>query len=174
MSVDLTLERRVRQELGRQHSLTRRADVGYEVEHCSIQGILPDRKELHGHLLRVAHSVPAAFRPVAWLHHAADGNDAPSGAYAANLSSEELTAIELLGDADPLGTGGGELERLHEIAAAPGPAGRIARVVAGAALSDVMRSGHAVADHFDALKCFASEHALLNLAVPAGIGVVRV
>jgi hypothetical protein len=106
--------------------------------------------ELLGHVQRVADSVPVRCGPVAWLHHAGDGHSARDLS-AAGLTPPEMEAIELLADTDPLSNGPADLERARALTQAPGSAGRIARVVARAALIDLLRTGHSLGDHFAAL-----------------------
>ena len=73
---------------------------------------------------------------MAWLHHAHDEHINSSAVGAAGLTRAELQAIDVLAGADPAAPAKTDLARLRTIAAAPGRAGYLGRVVAGAALAD--------------------------------------
>jgi len=154
MSVDPCLERVVLDELTRPRRRLQRRDPRLSLPRMLGLGLHHGHEDVLAHLHRVAESVPAVFRPVAWLHHAGDRRARSASLSVAGLSRAELLAIDLLADCDPLGAAPSDLEPVRTIAQAPGTAGRIARVVANAALADLLDTGHAVGEHLLTLRTF--------------------
>ena len=98
------------------------------------------------HIDRVATSVPAGARPVAWLHDLLERTAVqPAELEADGLSAVERAALELLtrGPDEPFES------HVLRIVYAPGPAGDLARTVKAADLQDHIareRAGHVAAD----------------------------
>ncbi len=151
MCVEPNLEHAVLAEMRRGSRGARRCGARHDWPRTLIEGLHRGQHELLDHLDRVAGSVPAVFRPVAWLHHAGNSHLSARDLAAAGLSEHEIRAVALLADADPLDAGSRDIQHVRDIAAVPGTAGRIARVVGRAALADLLRAGHPVGDRLDAL-----------------------
>jgi hypothetical protein len=110
--------------------------VSHERSRALAQKLHLGHHQLLAHLHRVTSVVPNGFRSVAWLHHAHEADVTRDALTAAGLTDAELRAIELVAHADRGAPENLRLNRIRAIADARGPAGRLARVVAHAALKD--------------------------------------
>ena len=110
-----------------------------------------DRDDLLAHLRRVVLAVPSRFRRVAWLHHAHQADATPRTLRTAGLSTEELSALELLAAADSEARALPLLDRMRTLSKAPGSAGYLARVVARAAIEDRLDGARPVGETLTAL-----------------------
>jgi hypothetical protein len=70
---------------------------------------------------------------------------------AAGLTAEEVAAVDLLARADHRSPNGSVLHRARKLSDAPGVAGHIARVVARAAIEDLLDGAHPDGDTLAAL-----------------------
>jgi hypothetical protein len=96
-----------------------------------------DGTPLIEHVARVARSVPADARAVAWLHEAFEWTAvAEHDLLIKGLSSDELRALRLLNHATDLRSDRHYLAHLQLIAHAAGSSGRLARIVKTADLQD--------------------------------------
>jgi len=139
--VDPRLEGAVRSEMRRLGGRSQRYTHRAQWPRAVAQSLHHGQHGLLEHVQRVAAAVPASFRPVAWLHHAGDDLPRARDLSAAGLTPPELEAISLLADAERNPDGASDAWAGQAIARAPGIAGRIARVVARAALADLLRTG---------------------------------
>jgi hypothetical protein len=135
VSVDPRFERCVLTELALQERRTRRGD-GAHAAHVLAERLHRDGDDLLAHLRRVARAVPSRFGRVAWLHHAHEAHVTPQALSAVGLSTEEMSALELLAAAGCAARARALLDRARSLSHAPGVAGYLARVVARAAIED--------------------------------------
>ncbi|HMD56740.1 MAG TPA: hypothetical protein VKG82_04650 [Solirubrobacteraceae bacterium] len=155
MGVDRDLERAVRSEMGRREGRGSRAVQWTSWPRALESGLHRGQHDVLAHLHRVAALVPARFRAVAWLHHAGSVAPVVRGLAATGLSDAEIRALELLADTVSVAEQTGEIERIRPLAHARGTAGRIARVVGRAALTDLLMAGHPVEEHLAMLEAAA-------------------
>ena len=137
MGVDPRFERAVLAELALSERRVRRHDRSQSAR-ALARRLHRGRHELLAHLRRVALAVPSPFAPVAWLHHAREAHATSRALTAAGLTSEEVAAVDLLARADHRSSAGSVLRRARDLSDAPGMAGHIARVVARAAIEDLL------------------------------------
>ena len=137
MGVDPRFERAVLAELALSERRVRRHDRSQSAR-ALARRLHRGRHELLAHLRRVALAVPSPFAPVAWLHHAREAHATSRALTAAGLTSEEVAAVDLLARADHRSSAGSVLRRARDLSDAPGVAGHIARVVARAAIEDLL------------------------------------
>jgi hypothetical protein len=137
VAVDPRLERAVLAELSLSERRERRRDLS-----CGARALAHrlhrGRHDLLAHLRRVADSVPRACRRVAWLHHAREVHVTSHALTAAGLTREEVAAVDLLSGAGQLSAQGSVLRSVRALSQAPGRAGYLARVVARAAIEDLL------------------------------------
>jgi hypothetical protein len=107
----------------------RRSDTSHGAR-LLAQRLHHGRQDLLEHLRRVAFALPGRFRAVAWLHHASAAGVTAHALMSAGLTEDELAAVELFG------TPSSELHLARRVSSAPGRPGRLARVVARAAIED--------------------------------------
>ena len=135
MSIDPRFEHAILAELALSDRRERRREPSHGAR-ALAERLHRGRHDLLGHLWRVALAVPRAFRQVAWLHHAREAHVTSHALKAAGLTSEEVAALDLLGDiAHPSGVRS-VLHGARALSEAPGRAGHLARVVARAAIED--------------------------------------
>jgi hypothetical protein len=135
VSIDRRFERAVLAELALRERRRRRRDPAHGARALAHK-LHRGRHDLLAHLRRVADAVPRAFRPVAWLHHAAEAHVTSRALTAAGLTAEEVAAVGLLARAAHASAHGSVLHRARAVSKAPGLAGYLARVVAQAAIED--------------------------------------
>lgn len=102
----------------------------------------PSGRPYLDHVRRVAAAVPPEAVSVAWLHDTLEHSDVTEdGLRADGLAPHESAALRLLTRRDGAGdrNDAAFLAHVRVIAAAPGPAGRIARAVKHADMEDRMR-----------------------------------
>lgn len=87
-------------------------------------------------LRRVAQAVPRRFRRVAWLHDAHEADVTPRARSTVGLTTEEMSALELLAAAGCAARTDRLLDQMGALSKAPGSAGYLARVLARAAIED--------------------------------------
>jgi hypothetical protein len=99
LSVDPRFERSVLAELAARERQARRSDRSHRARVLS-ERLHWGRRDLLGHLRRVAFAVPRRFRAVAWLHHADEADVTPRALTSAGLTRDEdtLAALTLLPD----------------------------------------------------------------------------
>jgi hypothetical protein len=151
VSIDPRLERAVLAELALSERRGRRRDPSHGARALAHK-LHRDRHDLLAHLRRVAVAVPAAFRRVAWLHHARDAHVTSRALSAAGLTSEEVAAVDLLAHAAPASLERSVLRRARALSQAPGRAGYLARVVARAAIEDRLDGVRPEAETLTALR----------------------
>jgi hypothetical protein len=150
MTIDPWFERAVLAELALTGRRGRRRDPSHSAR-ALAQKLHRGRHDLLAHLGRVAYSVPRAFRPVAWLHHAHEAHVASHALTAAGLSREEVAAVELLAHAAHPSALRSVLHRARRLSNAPGRGGYLARVVARAAIQDRLDGARAEGETLAAL-----------------------
>jgi hypothetical protein len=137
VGVDPRFERAVLAELALSERRERRRDPGHGARALALR-LHRGRHDLLAHLRRVASAVPRAFRPVAWLHHAREAHATSRALTAAGSTSDEVAAVDLLSGAGHLSPDGPVLHRARTLSEASGRAGYLARVVARAAIEDLL------------------------------------
>ncbi|HEX3830618.1 MAG TPA: hypothetical protein VHW04_01535 [Solirubrobacteraceae bacterium] len=135
MSLDPSFERFVLAELALRARRARRPD-GSRVARVLAQQLHRGRDDLLAHLRRVVQAVPRRFRRVAWLHHAHEADLTPRALSTLGLTTEEMSALELLAAAGCAPHTDRLLDQMRTLSKAPGSAGYLARVVARAAIED--------------------------------------
>jgi len=150
VSVDSRFERSVRAEFALRERLGRRRD-GSQGARVLAQRLHRGRHDLLAHLQRVACTVPRRFRAVAWLHHAGQTDVARRTLTSAGLSPDEVEAVELLRQADPLSRQSPVLPGIRALSKASGTAGYLARVVARSAIEDRLEGARPTGDTLAAL-----------------------
>jgi len=141
VGVDPRFERAVLAELALSGRRVRRHDRSQRARDLAHR-LHRGRHELLAHLRRVALAVPSAFRPVAWLHHAREAHATSPALTTAGLTAEEVAAVDLLARWCHRSPNGSVLRRACDLSDAPGVAGHIARVVARAAIQDLLDDAH--------------------------------
>src|SRR3954463_2249007 len=107
-----------------------------DADHARAIATTAHRGALLDHVRRVAASVPAWARTVAWLHEVLERTDIPEEVLLREgLSFEELRALRLLSREESY-SDLASLGHIELIARAGGTAGRLARAVKGADLED--------------------------------------
>jgi hypothetical protein len=137
VSVDPRFERAVLAELALSERRRRRRDPSHGAR-ALAERLHRGRQDLLAHLRRVAYTVPRTFRPVAWLHHARDAHVTSRALTAAGLTGEEVVAVDLLAHAANPSAHRSVLHRARVLSEAPRLAGYLARVVARAAIEDLL------------------------------------
>lgn len=137
MGVDPRFERAVLAELALSERRGRRHDPGHGAR-ALARNLHRGRHDLLAHLRRVALAVPKVFGPVAWLHHAREADATSRALKDAGLTTEEVAAVDLLTGAGTLSSRGSILSRARTLSQAPGRPGYLARVVARAAIEDLL------------------------------------
>ena len=140
-AVDPILESLVRAEMRRRGRAPGARVVRPNWPRALARSIHRGERGLLEHLQRVADAVPGICQPVAWLHHASDGGRPVTELLAADLRPAQSEALALLARSAALDHPTRVAQRAQAFAWAPGSAGRIARVVAQAALLDLARAG---------------------------------
>jgi hypothetical protein len=150
VGVDPRFERAVLAELALSERRERRRDRSQGAR-ALARRLHHGHHELLAHLRRVALAVPSAFRPVAWLHHAREAHATSRALTAAGLTAEEVAAVDLLSRGGHRSPDSSVLRRARDLSDAPGAAGHIARVVARAAIEDLVDGAHPEGDALAAL-----------------------
>jgi hypothetical protein len=110
-------------------------------ERAHGDGVEPSGRPAIEHVRRVAEAVPAFARAAAWLHDALEWTGlGDEDLRSAGLDAEEIAAVRLLTREDGGADDRSFLAHVRAIADAPGRAGRIARAVKQADMTD--RSRH--------------------------------
>jgi hypothetical protein len=135
VSLDPSFERFVLAELALRERRARRPD-GSRGARVLAQRLHRGRDDLLAHLRRVVQAVPRRFRRVAWLHHAHESDLTPRALSTVGLTTEEMSALELLAAAGCVPRTDRLLDQMRTLSKAPGSAGYLARVVARAAIED--------------------------------------
>jgi hypothetical protein len=150
VTLDPRFERVVLAELALWERRARRRH-GSDGARALPQRLHGDRDDLLGHLRGVVVAVPTRFRRVAWLHHAHEADATPRALRTAGLTTEELSALELLGATGSAAGALPLLDRMRSLSKAPGSAGYLARVVARAAIEDQLDGARPVGETLTAL-----------------------
>jgi hypothetical protein len=150
LSVDPRFERSVLAELAARERQARRRDRSHPAR-VLAERLHRGRRDLLGHLRRVAFAVPRRFRAVAWLHHVGEADVTPRALTSAGLTRDELAAIELFAPTAPSPSEHHLLDQVRTLSKAPGSAGHLARVVARAAIEDRLDGARAEGDTLAAL-----------------------
>jgi hypothetical protein len=149
VSIDPRFERLVLAEFALGERSARRREESHGPR-ALAQRLHWGHKELLAHLRRVAHTVPRRFRAVAWLHHAHEADVTPRALMAAGLTRDEVAAVELF-DAS-LAPRRSVLRRARNLSSAPGRPGRLARVIARAAIKDRLDGARPSGETLSALR----------------------